>query len=152
MCITLTVIPKKDIKAVIGGKVFITVAKMVFAELAGSLAETLHHHAHRRIELAETHGGTWEADLGETGPETMLTGQEGRPAGRATLFAIVVQKPDAFICDSINVRGRVAHQTIAVGTDVGNPDVITEDDKNVGLVCCGISGTDSHQDAQGHCN
>jgi len=44
-----------------------------------------------------------------------------------------MQEADAFLGDAIDVGRLVTHQTAAVSADVGDPDVVTEDDEDVGF-------------------
>src|SRR6201999_1125195 len=83
-------IAEELIEAVHGRQRLVAIADMVLAELPRGIAEILEQAADRGIELAHAHRRTGEADLGETGANAVLTGQEGRAAGRARLLAIVM--------------------------------------------------------------
>ena len=97
-------------------------------------------------------------------PVMMLTGHDGDANTILGLDAGAndyVSKPFKFPVLLARIRSQLrTHQQsedaiFQLGPYTFKPSMkmlITEDDKNVGLVCCGISGTDSHQDAQGHCN
>ena len=111
----------------------VAVADVVLAELAGGVAEVLEQAADRRIELAHAHRRAGEADLGQPGADAVLAGEERRAAGGAGLLAVVVQEPDAFAADAVDVRRLVAHQAVRVGADVGDADVVAEDDEDVRL-------------------
>src|SRR4051794_18341770 len=65
---------------------------------------------------------------------TALTGDERRPARGAALLAVGVREPHPLVGDAIDVRRPVAHQAVAVGAQVRDPDVIAPDDDDVGLV------------------
>ena len=52
-----------------------------------------------------------------------------RPA--VQLLAVVMQEADAFFADAVDVRRFVAHQSVAVGADVGDADIVAEDDEDV---------------------
>ena len=104
---------------------------MVLAELAGGVAEVLQQAADRRIELAHAHRRAGEADLGQPGADAVLAGEERRAAGGAALLAVVVQEANAFLGDAVDVGRLVAHQAVAVGADVGDADVVAEDDEDV---------------------
>ena len=56
-----------------------------------------------------------------------------RPAVQR-LLAVVVQEADALVGDAVDVGRLVAHQAVAVGADVGDADVVAEDDEDVRLV------------------
>ena len=55
-----------------------------------------------------------------------------RPAVQR-LLAVVVEEADALLGDAIDVGRLVAHQAVAVGADVGDADVVAEDDEDVGF-------------------
>ena len=61
----------------------------------------------------------------------MLAGEERRTAGRARLLAVVVQEADALVGDPIDVGRVIAHQPIAVATEVGGADVVSKDDEDI---------------------
>ncbi len=63
----------------------------------------------------------------------MLAGQKRGAPGGAALLAVVVQEAEPFVRDAIDVRRLVAHQAVAVAAQVGDADVVAEDDENVGL-------------------
>ena len=92
---------------------FVAVADVVLAELAGGVAEVLEQAADRGIELAHAHRRAGEADLGQSGANAVLTGEERRAAGGARLLAVVVQELDALAGDAVDVRRLVAHQAVA---------------------------------------
>ena len=64
----------------------------------------------------------------------MLSGEECRAAGGAGLLTIVLEEANAFFADAIDVRRFIAHQSTAIGADVGNPNVVAKDDKDVWFV------------------
>ena len=45
-----------------------------------------------------------------------------------------------FLADAVDARRFVAHQSVTVGTDVGDADVIAPDDKNVRFLAGGWRG------------
>ena len=111
----------------------VAVADVVLAELARGVAEVLEQAADGGIELAHAHRRAREAHLGKAGANAMLAGEERRAAGGARLLAVVVEEPDALSRDAVDVGRFVAHQPVAVGADVGDADVVAEDDEDVGL-------------------
>ena len=121
------------IEAVHGRQRLVAIADVVLAELAGGVAEVLHHAADRGIELAHAHRRAGEAHLGEAGADAMLAGQERGATCRARLLAVVVQELDALAADAVDVGRLVAHQAVRIGADVRNADIVAEDDEDVGL-------------------
>ena len=97
------------VEAVDGGQRLVAVADVVLAELAGGVAEALHHPADRGVELAHPHRRAREADLGQAGAQAVLAGQEGGAAGGAALLAVVVEEADALLADAVDVGRGVAH-------------------------------------------
>src|ERR1700684_3514916 len=104
---------------------------MVLAELAGGIAEILEQAADRGIELAHAHRRAGEADLGQAGTNAMLAGEEGRATGGARLFPVIMQELDALAADAVDIRGLVAHQTVRIGADIGDADVVAPDDEDI---------------------
>ena len=125
--------PKNSSKPLTVGSDLVAIADVVLAELAGGVAEVLEQAADRRIELAHAHRRAGEADLGQAGADAVLAGEERRAAGGAGLLAVVVQEAEAFLGDAVDVGRLVAHQAVAVGADVGDADVVAEDDEDVRL-------------------
>ena len=62
--------------------------------------------------------------------------KEARPGG-AALLAVGIREERAFVRDAIDVRRAIAHQTLRVGADLRDADVIAEDDENVRLARLG---------------
>ena len=124
------------VEAVDGRQRLVAVADVVLAELAGGVAEVLEQAADRGIELAHAHRRAGEADLGQPGADAVLAGEERRAAGGARLLAVVVEEAHALLGDAVDVGRLVAHQAVAVGADVGDADVVAEDDEDVRLVAC----------------
>ena len=134
------------IEAVDGRQRLVAIADVVLAELAGGVAEVLQQAADGGIELAHAHRRAGEADLGEPGANAVLAGEERRAAGGAGLLAVVVEEADALFGDAVDVGRLVAHQAVAVGADVGDADVVAEDDQDVrfvsrrlGFAACGAA-------------
>src|SRR5262249_46469795 len=114
-----------------GWQEFVTVAKVVFAELAGGVALVFQQLGNGRVFRLEALRGAREADLAQAGAKHALAGQEGRPTGRAALLAVRVGEAHALAGDAIDVGRAVAHQAVAVTAQVGNADVVAPDDENV---------------------
>ncbi len=86
--------------------------------------------------LLQTDRGSGQADFGQPGAQSVLTGDERRSSGRAALLAVAVGKTHAFLGDAVDVGRAVAHQPVAVAAQIGNADIITPDDDDVRLGCC----------------
>src|SRR5271154_7384625 len=78
------------------GKVFITVAQVVLAELAGGVAHRLQNrrNGHRLAGYADFRARL--ADGGHSGTNGKLTGDEVRTACRTARFGVVVGEDHAF--------------------------------------------------------
>src|SRR5262249_18454448 len=71
--------------------------------------------------------------LREASADDVLAGEEGRAACGAGLLAVILQEANAFVADAIDVRRFIAHQSVAIRADIGDADVVAENDKDVGL-------------------
>src|SRR5262249_49842206 len=76
-------VAKEFIEAVDRRECLIAVADMVFAELAGGIAEALEQSPNGWVQLAHAHGCAGKADLCEAGTESMLAGEKRGPTGGA---------------------------------------------------------------------
>src|ERR1700757_793968 len=65
----------------------------------------------------------------------MLAGDKRRSSGRAALLGIDIGETHAFLGDAVYIGRAVAHQPVAVATDVGQADIIAPDHDDVRLVC-----------------
>ena len=64
----------------------------------------------------------------------MLAGDEGGTSSSAALLAVILQEAEAFFGDTVDIGSLEAHDTLAVGADVGNSYVIAPDDQDIGLL------------------
>src|SRR5580698_7009084 len=87
-----------------------------------------------RGELAHAHWRSWKAHLGQAAADAVLPREERRAARGARLLAVIVQEPDAFVRNAVDVGRLVAHQSAGVATEIGKPDVVTPDDEDVRFV------------------
>ena len=78
------------VEAVHGRQVFVAVAEVVLAELAGGVAERLQQFGDGRVFRLQADGGAGHADLGQAGADRVLAGDEGGAAGGAALLRVVV--------------------------------------------------------------
>ena len=111
----------------------VAVAEMVLAELAGRVALRLEQLGERRVLLGQPFLGARQADLEQAGAEAGLAGDERGAPGGAGLLRVMVGEDRAFLGDAVDVRRAVAHHAAVVGADVPQPDVVAEDDEDVGL-------------------
>src|SRR5262245_56150594 len=107
---------------------------MILAELSGGVAQRFERLGNGDVALLQANGGAWNADLGETGAQTGLAGDERRSTGGATILRIVVGEQHAFLGDAINIGSLIPHQPVCIGADVRLPDIVTEDDEDVWLL------------------
>jgi hypothetical protein len=105
--------------------------RWVLAELAGGVAERLQELRDRRIAVLQPDRRGRYPDLGETGAQRRLAGDEGRSSGRAALLGVIVDEHHSFTGDAVDVGGLVAHDAVRIGADVGQADVVAEDDEDV---------------------
>ena len=113
------------------GQELVAVAQMVLAELAGGIAQRLERLRNRDVLEAQAEVGGRQPDLGEAGAQRRLAGDEGRPPRRAALLGIVVGEHHAFLGDAVDVGRAVAHEAQRIGADVGEADIVAEDDEDV---------------------
>ncbi len=71
--------------------------------------------------------------LGEAGAEYALAHDERRAACSAALFTVVVGKGDALLGDAVEVGRHVTHHSMGVVGNIGLADIVTPDDKDIGL-------------------
>ena len=57
-------------------------------------------------------------DLGQAGPDRVLSADECGAAGRAALFAVVVGETNAIRGDPIDIGGAITHQSFAIAANV----------------------------------
>jgi hypothetical protein len=108
---------------------------MVFAELAGGVAQRLEQFRNGRILRANADIGPGHTHLGQTGANWVLAGDEGGPTSRAALLAIVIGEGRTFVANPVDVRGPIAHLASAVIADVPPADIVTPKDQDVRLAC-----------------
>src|ERR1700712_3669499 len=126
-------IAEELVKTVHGRQRLIAIADVILAELTRGIAEIFEQPADRRIQLAHAHGRTGKAYLGQSGANAMLTSEKRRASRGTRLLPVVMLELDALTTDTIDARRLVAHQPVRVGADVGDADVVTPDDQDVGF-------------------
>ncbi len=128
------------VEAVDGGQVLVEVTEVVLAELPGGIAERLEQLGDRDVLGLQADVDARHPDLAQPGPVDALAGDERRSAGGAALLAVGVGEAHALVRDPVDVRRAVAHQPVAVGAQVRDPDVIAPDDQDVRLLGVGQLG------------
>jgi hypothetical protein len=63
----------------------------------------------------------------------VLAGEERGASCGARLLAVIVQEGNTLAADAVDVRGFVSHQTVGVVADIGDADIVAEDDQDVRL-------------------
>ena len=106
---------------------------MVLAELSGGVSQRFERLGDRDIPLLQPDRRAGCAHLGQAGADRRLSGDERGTAGRATVLRVVVGEGHAFFADAVDVGRHVADDAMGVAADVGLPDVVAEDDENIGL-------------------
>src|SRR6266481_1782611 len=79
-------------------------AEMIFAELAGGIAERLERFRDRYVLRLKPYRSARKSDLGHPRAVNRLTGDERRTARRATVLGVVVREHHAFAGDAVDVR------------------------------------------------
>ena len=128
-------ITEELVEAVHGGQVFVAVALVVLAKLAGGIAEALHDGGHGDVGFLPTFRGARDADLGHAGADGNGAVDERGAAGGAGLLAVIVGEENTLVGDAVDVGRLVAHHAAVVVADVLGADVITPDDQDIGLLC-----------------
>jgi hypothetical protein len=112
----------------------VEVAEVVLAELPGRVAQRLEQLGDRDVLGLQADVGAGHPDLAQPGAEHALAGDERRTPGGAALLAVGVGEPHPLARDAVDVRRAVAHQPVAVATQVGDPDVVAPDHQDVRLL------------------
>ena len=124
-------VAEEFIEAVHGRQKLVAVAQMVLAELAGGVAQRLQQLGDGRVFLLQADGGAGHADLGETGADRVLAGDEAGAAGGAALLRVVVGEEAAFVRHAVDVGGSVPHHAVAELADVPDADVVAPEDEDI---------------------
>src|SRR5690606_17198098 len=127
-------IAKELVEAMVGRQEDVLVAEVVLAKLARRVAVSLEYFGNRDIAVLYTQVSPGNTHLGEPGAQARLPGDKRRAAGSATLVTVVVGEPYALVSNTIDVGRVITHDAIAVGTDIGDPDVITPDHQDIGFI------------------
>jgi len=116
-----------------GRQMLIAIAEVVFAKLSSSIALGLEQLSDGGIFRFKAGFSARQPHLAETGAEDALAGDEGRTTSGAALFGVVVDEATTLLGYAVNIGGLIAHQAIAVATQIALADVVTPEDENVGF-------------------
>ncbi|MNV12344.1 hypothetical protein D3C71_1029420 [compost metagenome] len=121
------------VETVVGRQVFILVAQVVLAELAGGVALGLEGLGDGDVTLLQANRCARDADFRQAGTQRRLPGDERRTPGGAAVLRVVVGEHHAFFGNSVDVGRLVADHAHGIGADVGLADIVAEDHQNVGF-------------------
>src|SRR6185437_15064331 len=107
---------------------------MVLSELSGSVAVVFQEIGNCRIFGLKSCDGCRNADFGEPGPKTALTRNKRSAACCAALLPVRIGEAHPFFGDPVDVRSLISHQSAAVAAEVTDPDVVSPDDEDIGLL------------------
>ena len=122
------------VEAVDCGKIFVAVPQMILAELTGRVLQLLQQNGDRRVQLLMPIGAPGKPTLVSPVANAVLAGDERGATRGARLFAIVMQEANPFVGHSVDVGRGVSHQTIAVGADVADSDVVAQSTRIFGFL------------------
>ena len=122
------------IEAMVGRQHLVPVAQVVLAELGRGVAEVFQHLGHGDGRVLQPLRGAGHADLGQPRARDALAGDEGRAAGGAALFGVIVGEKQALVGQPVDVGRVEPQQPLGIGADVGDADVVAEDDHDVGFL------------------
>ena len=125
-------IAEEFIEAVIGREVLVLIAQMVLAELARRVASGLQDIGDRGHPFGDAVRVARHADGQKAGAERFLPQNERGAARRAALLAIGIGEDRSLRRDAVDVGRTVTHQAHRIGADLGDADIVSEDDENVG--------------------
>src|SRR5271170_3083557 len=120
-------VAEKLVEAMDRRQMFVTIAKVVLAELAGSVTEILEKLRDSRILGLEAESSAGRSDLGQTSADWRLPGDEGGATGSAALLSVEVGKHRPFLGDAIEVGRAVAHDAVVVAAEIEPADIVGHD-------------------------
>src|ERR1700722_4181915 len=107
---------------------------MVLAELACCITQRLQRLGDGNIARLEAYRSARNANFRQPGALRRLPGDEGGATRRATVLGVIVSEHHAFAGNSVDVWRFVAEDAECIGADVCLPDIVTEDNEDIGLV------------------
>ena len=130
-------VTEEFVEAVHRRQIFVQVAEMVLAELAGGVAHRFEQKRRRHRLLRHADVGAGLADRGEPGAQRNLPGDEVGAAGGAARFGVVVGEAHAVGGELVEVRRLAGHDALVIGADIEPADIVAHDDENVRLLAGG---------------
>src|SRR4051794_2252278 len=127
-------VAEEFVEAVHGRQIFVAVAQMVLAELAGGISQRFEQLGDRGIFLLKSDIRTGHTDLRQARADWVLPADEAGSARGAALLRIIVGKGDAFFGDAVDIRRAVAHRATAKVADVPDADVVSPKDEDIWLL------------------
>src|SRR5581483_2038981 len=121
-------IAEEFIEAVGRRQISVLIPKMIFSKLSRCIPQRFQKLRNRWVFLLKPNWRTRQCHFGEPRAKRRLTRYEGGAACRAALLSVIRYEYTAFIADPVYVRSREPHHAAAVCADVGDADVIAEDD------------------------
>ena len=103
-------VAEKLVKAMDGGQIFVAVAEVVLAELAGGVALRFERGGNGAGFRRQTDFGTRLTDRGQAGADGQFAGDEVGAPRRATRFRVVVGEEHAFLGELVEIRRPARHQ------------------------------------------
>ena len=127
------------IEAVFGRQKFVTVAEVILAKLSRSVAKRLQCLRNRDVPCLQTLRRARDSYLGQPCAPGGLPRNKRRASRSAAILRIVIGEQHPFLRNAIDVRRVKTHHPQAVSADVRLTNIITEDDKDVRLLCLPLS-------------
>src|SRR5262245_19353303 len=112
-------------------QIFVAVAEVVLAHLAGRISQWLQELGDGRVFLVETNRSGRQTDFGQPGAQSVLAGDERGSPGRAALLAVAVGEAHTLLRDAVDIGRAIPHQPVAIATEVGDADVVPPDDDDI---------------------
>ena len=121
-------------------QMFVPVTQVVLAELAGGIALRLQHFGERGILGLHAHRPPDHAYRGQACPDGIHARHERRTTGGAGWMRVMIAEHSPFLGNAIDVGCAVAHDTTTVNAQVGEADIVTPDDDDIGLLLLSLRG------------
>jgi len=140
-------VAQEFVEPVHGGQVCVEVALVILAKLPGGVALGFEHRGEGYVGLLPSLRSVWHANFGHARANRHAAVEKRRPAGGATLLAVVVGEADALRGNPVDVRRAVAHHAAVVVADVPGADVIAPDNQDIRFVL-GLRGAGGQRACQ----
>src|SRR5262249_46056961 len=117
-----------------GRQVFVEIAEVIFAELAGGITLGFERGREGTSLRRDADLGAGLADGREAGAQRNFTGDEGRPAGGATCFSVVIGKDHSFRGELVEIGRLPRHHSAVVGANVEPTNIVSHDADDIWLL------------------